>query len=113
VCQCICQPKRHDKILIKPISHRKSHLGDIFITDLNLVITGVEINLGEYLGSLQLIKQDINAWEGILVLDGDCIQQSVIYPQMETLSFFDMNNAGQPQGDELGRIKPLSSKSFN
>jgi hypothetical protein len=24
-----------------------------------------------------------------------------------------MNNAGQPQGEELGRIKPLSNKSFN
>jgi hypothetical protein len=51
VCQRICQPKRHDKILIKPISHRESRLGDIFDTDLNLMIAGVEINLGEHLGS--------------------------------------------------------------
>jgi hypothetical protein len=50
-----------------------------------------------------LIKQDIDAWERILVLDGDYIQRSVILTQRERpLSFFDFNNAGQPQGDELG-----------
>jgi hypothetical protein len=114
VCRCICQPKRHDKILIKPVSHRESRLGDIFITDFNLMIAGAEINLGEHLGSRQLIKQDIDAWERILVLDGDCIQRPVILTQRERpLSFFDLNNAGQPQGDELGRINPLSNKSFS
>jgi hypothetical protein len=56
VCRCIHQPKRHDKILIKLISRRESRLGDIFITDFNLMIAGAEINLGEHLGSLQLIK---------------------------------------------------------
>jgi hypothetical protein len=79
VCRCICQPKRHDKILIKPIPHRESRLRDIFITDLNLMIARAEINLGEHLGSHQLIKQDVDAWEGVLVLDSDCIQRSVIH----------------------------------
>jgi hypothetical protein len=79
VCRCIHQPKRHDKILIKIISRRESRLGDIFITDLNLMIAGVEINVREHLGSHQLIKQDINAWEGVLVLDSDCIQWSVVH----------------------------------
>jgi hypothetical protein len=79
VCRCIRQPKRHDKIHIKPVPRRESRLGDIFITDLNLVIAGAEINFGEHLGTRQLIKQDIDAWEGVLVLDGDCIQQSVIH----------------------------------
>jgi hypothetical protein len=63
----------------KLVSRRESCLGDIFITDLNLVIVGAEINLGEHLGSRQLIKQDVNAWEGVFVLDGDCIQRSVIH----------------------------------
>jgi hypothetical protein len=87
VCRCIYQPKRHDKILIKPVSHRESRLGNIFITDLNLMIAGVEINLGEHLGSHQLIKQDIDAWERILILDGDYIQRSVIHTQTETFIF--------------------------
>jgi hypothetical protein len=51
VCRCIRQPKRHDKILIKPVSHRESRLGDIFNTNFNLMIAGAEINLGEHLGS--------------------------------------------------------------
>jgi hypothetical protein len=33
------------------VSHSESSLGDIFSTDLNLVIIRVEINLGEHLGS--------------------------------------------------------------
>jgi hypothetical protein len=78
VCRCIHQPKRHDKILIKPVSRRESRLGDIFITDFNLMIAGAEINLGEHLGFCQLIKQDVDAWEGVLVLDSDCIQRLVI-----------------------------------
>jgi hypothetical protein len=47
----ICQPKRHDKILIKPVSLRERCLGDIFGMDFNLMITRVKINLGEHLGS--------------------------------------------------------------
>jgi hypothetical protein len=64
---------------MKPISRRESHLGDIFITDFNLMIAEAEINFGEYLGSRQLTKQYVDAWERILVLDGDYIQQSVIH----------------------------------
>jgi hypothetical protein len=51
VCWCIRQRKRHDKILIKPVSQRESRLGDIFDMNFNLMIAGVEINLGEHLGS--------------------------------------------------------------
>jgi hypothetical protein len=51
------------------------------------MIAGAEINLGEHLGSRQLIKQDIVAWERILVIDGDCIQRSVIPTQTETFIF--------------------------
>jgi hypothetical protein len=61
------------------ISHREGHLGYIFSTNLDLVIARVEINLGEHLGSSKLIKQDANAWQWIHVLDGDCIERSVIH----------------------------------
>jgi hypothetical protein len=50
VCRCICQHKQQDKILVESVSRSESSLGDIFGTDLNLVITEVEINLGEHLG---------------------------------------------------------------
>jgi hypothetical protein len=51
VCQYISQPKRHNKILIKTISHRERCLGDIFGTDLNLMVVEAEMNLGEHSGS--------------------------------------------------------------
>jgi hypothetical protein len=47
--------------------------------DFNLMIAGAEINLGEHLGFRQLIKQDVDEWEGVHVLDGDYIQWSVIH----------------------------------
>jgi hypothetical protein len=49
VCWHICEPKRHDKILIQPVSHSESNLGDIFGMNFNLMIAGAEVNLGEYL----------------------------------------------------------------
>jgi hypothetical protein len=51
VCQRICQPKRHHKVLIETISSSESRLGYIFSTNLDLVIAGAEINLGEHLCS--------------------------------------------------------------
>jgi hypothetical protein len=50
MCQRICQPKRHDKILMKLVSRRESRLGDIFGMDFNLMIAEAEINLREHLG---------------------------------------------------------------
>jgi hypothetical protein len=51
VCWCICQPKRHHKILIETISCSESRLGYIFDMNLDLVTARAEINLGEHLGS--------------------------------------------------------------
>jgi hypothetical protein len=51
VWQCIRQPKQHNKILIKTVSYRESHIGDIFVMNLNLMIAEAEINLGEHLSS--------------------------------------------------------------
>jgi ATP sulfurylase len=48
-CQRICQPKGHDEILIETISCSTCHLGYIFSMNLDLVIAGAEINLGEHL----------------------------------------------------------------
>jgi len=58
---CIGKAKGHNQILIESVSGGKGRLGDITWSDLNLVITRTEINLGEHSGSSQLIKQDINA----------------------------------------------------
>jgi hypothetical protein len=55
--------------------------------DFNLMISGEEINLGEHLGSRQLIKQDVDDGKGILVLDSDFIQRSIIHTKTEILIF--------------------------
>jgi hypothetical protein len=51
------------------------------------MIAGAKINLEEHLGSRQLIKQDIDAWERIFVLDGDYVQRSIIHTQTKTFIF--------------------------
>jgi hypothetical protein len=50
-CRWIRQPKGHDKILKETMSCSEGRLGYIFSTNLDLVITKVETNLGEHLGS--------------------------------------------------------------
>jgi hypothetical protein len=42
------------------------------------MIARSEINLGEILGTSKLIKQIIDSWQRVLVLDGDCVQVPVI-----------------------------------
>jgi hypothetical protein len=51
VCRRICQPKRHNEVLVETVSHRESSLVDIFSMNFNLMIARAEINLGEHLGS--------------------------------------------------------------
>jgi hypothetical protein len=43
------------------------------------MITRTEINLGENSGSSQLIKEYIDSRKRIFVLDGYCIERSVIH----------------------------------
>jgi hypothetical protein len=50
-----------------------------------------------------LIKQDINAGKRILIFDTDRIEWTII----------DTKRAGQPQGEALGCMKPLSRRSWS
>src|ERR1041385_6212906 len=74
VCRGIGQTKRHDCILIKSISGGVSGLGYILFSNLQLVVPRSKIALGENTSSFQLIKQIIDHWSWILVLDGHLIQ---------------------------------------
>jgi hypothetical protein len=51
-----------------------------------------------------LIKKDIDSGKRIFVLDGHCIERSVINTQSQATILFLTKRAGQPQGEELGRI---------
>jgi hypothetical protein len=43
------------------------------------MISGAEINLGEHFGSIQLIKQVFNLWEGVFIFDGYLVEFTVIH----------------------------------
>jgi hypothetical protein len=68
-----------DKILVQLVSSCESCLRYILWFNFNLMITRPQINLREYFGPLQLIKQDINARQWVLVLDGYSIEWSIIH----------------------------------
>ena len=51
---------------------------DILRANPQLMITRMQIDLREHTSTLELIKEILNAWQGMLVLDGDCIQLPII-----------------------------------
>jgi hypothetical protein len=76
-----------------------------------LMMAQSEINLGEYSGSSKLIEQKIGSRKKIVVLNINFIKGPIIQNIHRVRSFFFMKMTGQPQGEELGLIKPLSNKS--
>jgi hypothetical protein len=77
------------------------------------MIARSKIDLGKDLGTSQLIKEHINAGQWIFILDCHRIEWTIVntHPQATILLFH--KRAGLPQGEELGRIYPLSSNSCN
>jgi hypothetical protein len=78
MCRSIGESKRHNQILVQPIPGREGSLRDIFRTDLDLMITRMEIGLGKDSCTGKLIKENVDAGQRILILDGDDIQRPVV-----------------------------------
>jgi hypothetical protein len=78
MCKSIGESKRHNQILIQPVPGREGGLKDIFRTDLDLMITRTEIDLRKDPDTGKLIKENIDAGQWILVLDGDNIQGPIV-----------------------------------
>ena len=68
----IGETEGHGGIFIKTVPN-------IFLLDFELVISGSQINFGEYFCPTKLIKQIINPWKWIFVLDDDIIYQSIVH----------------------------------
>jgi hypothetical protein len=51
-----------------------------------------------------LIKKNIDSGKRIFVLDGYCIERSVIHTQPQATIFLLDKESGASQGEELGRI---------
>jgi hypothetical protein len=75
------QAKGHHGVLKQTITGGEGGLGNIGLSDFQLMISGTEINLGEYLGSIQLIKQVFDFWEQILVFNSYLIEFTIVHTQ--------------------------------
>ena len=78
------ETKRHNCIFIKNVSSGECGLRNILLLDFELVISGPQINLGEYFCPAELIKQIINSWEWIFVINSDIVQLTVIHTHSQT-----------------------------
>jgi hypothetical protein len=58
--------------------------------------------LEKIVAPLNLVKQVINSWQGILILNGHLIKLTIFYAQPECPSLFFTNKVGAPHGDTLG-----------
>jgi hypothetical protein len=75
----IRETKRHYQELIKTITSGESGFRNVTRSNFDLMITRTKVNLREDFGSSQLIKKNIDSGKRVFVLDGDCIERSVIY----------------------------------
>ena len=77
------QSKRHHGALVQSVSRGERSLGDIALSDLQLIVSGAKINLGEYTGTTELVKQIIDSRQRLLVLYGDFVEGAVVDAQTE------------------------------
>jgi hypothetical protein len=68
------------------------------MSNFDLVVTRTKIDLGENIGSSQLIKKNIDSGKRIFVLDGYCIEQSIVNTQpLATILLFDKESGTTPR----------------
>jgi hypothetical protein len=83
----IRETKGHYQELIKTITSGESGFRNVTRSNFDLMITRMKVDLGENFGSSQLIKKNIDSGKRIFVLDGDCIERSVIHTQSQATIF--------------------------
>jgi hypothetical protein len=72
-------------------------LGDIRLSNPQLVISRSQINLGENNGSLHLVEQILDSGQRVLVVNGDLIQRMVIHTHpLGPVILFHEQNKGSP-----------------
>jgi hypothetical protein len=94
----IRETKGHHQELVKTITSGESSFRNVTRSNFDLVVTGMKIDLGENFGSSQLIKKNINSGKRIFVLDGHCIEWSVVNTQPQaTIFLFDKESGTTPR----------------
>jgi hypothetical protein len=86
----IRETKGHYQQLVKNITSGESGFRNVTRSNFDLMVTRTKVDLGENSSSSQLIKKNIDSGKRIFVLDGYCIEPSVIYTQPQaTILFLD------------------------
>jgi hypothetical protein len=94
----ICETKGYHQELVKTITSGESSFRNVTRSNFDLVVTRMKIDLGENFGSSQLIKKNIDLGKRIFVLDGYCIERSVINTQPQaTIFLFDKESGTTPR----------------
>ena len=74
----IGQTEGKDEELVKAITSAEGGLVDIIIMDLDLVIAGAEVDFAEDLGVVETVKQLIDSWQWVRILDCLFIKGTII-----------------------------------
>jgi hypothetical protein len=94
----IHETKRHYQELVKTITSGESGFRNVTRSNLNLMITRMKVNLREDFGFSQLIEKNIDSGKRVFVLDGDCIERSVIYTHSQaTIFLLDKESRANPR----------------
>lgn len=83
----------------------RGRLWDVTLLNSKLMVTRSKVNLREITGTLELIEQVINPWDGIFTLDCDLVQLSMINAYVERI--------GAPHREILDLIKRLYKVCFD
>jgi hypothetical protein len=94
----IRESKGHYQELVKTITSGESSFRNVTRSNFDLMVTRTKVDLGENFGSSQLIKKNIDSGKRIFVIDGDCIERSVIHTQPQaTIFLFDEQSGTTPR----------------
>jgi hypothetical protein len=83
----IRETKGHYQELVKTITSEESGFRNVSRSNFDLMVTTTKVDLGENSGSSQLITKNIDSGKRIFVLDGYCIERSVIHTQPQATIF--------------------------
>jgi hypothetical protein len=94
----IRETKRHHQELVKTIMSGESGFWNVTRSNFDLMVTRMKVNLGENFSSSQLIKKNIDSGKRVLVLDGHCIERSIIHTHSQaTIFLFDEKSGTTPR----------------
>ena len=84
----IDESKGHDQKFVVAIIGAKGGLMDIVGLHSDLMISGLKIQLSEECRTMEFVKQLIDGWDWLSVLDSDTIECSIVHAKAPRTVFF-------------------------